>query len=108
MVSMTVRMKKLKSSGIAGAAEGYVARGREFDAANEQRARELEEAGLAVRLVPVASVKQGQKVEGSEASETGPLPSVGGKTGEDKQPSSLPADHRPKKQTLSKSKAKQK
>ena len=88
-----IRMKKLVSSGVAGAAEGYVRRGREFVAANEHRAKELEDAGLAFRLETrvVAPEPMNKMIESpaNEAAAAGPLGSPGGATGAEEPAPSL-------------------
>lgn len=87
-----IRMKKLRSSGIAGADEGYVPAGREFTAASEHRARELEEAGLAYRIQDAPKLEPlDNKLEPppeNKAAHAGPLPLAGGETGAESAPSS--------------------
>ena len=87
-----IRMKALRSFGYQGANEGHVGRGREFLVANEGRARDLEEAGLAFRLeIKRPSEPKPEPPPSNEAAEAGPLDSLGGTTGEEEpQPSSPP------------------
>jgi hypothetical protein len=93
-----IKMKALRSFGLRNADEGHISRGREFTAANEGRARELEEHGLAYRLLPT------EKMEGAplnkmeprlknKAAESGPFDSVGGETGAENASSSSDQDH---------------
>lgn len=92
-----IRMKALKSFGIEGSNEGPVRRGREFDAANEHRARDLESHGLAFRVKTEPDPKN--KMEPTlknKAAEKGPLAPAGGKTGAVSAQRSLPQAQRPK------------
>lgn len=90
-----VKMKALRSFGYPGANEGPVSRGHEFDAKDENRAKDLEAHGLAYRLQAKAEPKFQSKAESApenKAASAGPLPSVGGGTGEAAPaPSSPPA-----------------
>ena len=91
-----IRMKKLISSGVPGANEGYVRRGREFVVANEQRAKDLEAAGLAYRLdvKPMPEVRNDMiPSPANTAAFAGPLASPGGTTGADAPVPSSQADH---------------
>lgn len=102
-----IRMKKLVSSGVPGANEGYVRRGREFEVANEQRAKDLEDAGLAYRLGTKMQAPPLNKMEppaSNKAAESGPLDSPGGTTGaEAPAPSSPQArPRRPRQSRVSK------
>lgn len=92
-----IKMKKLVSSGVPGANEGYVPRGREFTT-TELRARDLEEHGLAYRLDVRPEPKPLTKMEAlpsNKAADAGPLGLAGGATGvEAPVPSSPPAPQR--------------
>ena len=94
-----MKMKALAACNM-GPNSTYVKRGAEFEVANEHRAAELEEAGLAYRLhetpVKVAAVEQVNHPE-NKAAEKGPLPKAGGETGE----MLSPAKPKPKRQSLS-------
>lgn len=83
-----IRMKSLRSFGILGSNEGKIRRGREFMAATEHRAKDLEAHGLAFR---VADMPQADLTipAANDAAVSGPLPSVGGATGAASAPSSL-------------------
>lgn len=109
-----IKMKALKSFGVAKANEGKVKRGREFTVASEARAATLERHGLAYRVVeapkPAAGPAKGRRsheeagtgfdsgATGHElagrrlnpAAEKGPLGSAGGETGEATPASSSP------------------
>jgi hypothetical protein len=103
-----IPMKKLRSSGVPGADEGYVRRGREFMAANEHRAKELEEAGLAVRLKisPANDIAPGSNPEivaQNKAASAGPLASPGGEIGVENALSSSDQDHPQRKPRSKKS-----
>lgn len=73
-------------------------RGREFKVANELRARDLENEGLAFRIEPKAEQSHLNKMEQppmNKAADAGPFDSVGGTTGEDSPvPSSPPVRRR--------------
>lgn len=99
-----IKMKALRSFGVRTANEGKVQRGREFSAASEQRARDLEAAGLAFRLHPVklAQDQVDQAAPQNKAAENGPLASPGGTTGADAPVPSSPPD-RPRRTRRSKS-----
>jgi len=89
-----IRMKALRSFGYQGANEGHIGRGREFVVANEGRARDLEEAGLAFRLeVKRAPETKPEPPPSNEAAEAGPLDSPGGTTGEEEPQPSSHRDH---------------
>lgn len=98
-----IKMKALRSFGVMSANEGKVQRGREFVVANEQRARDLEEAGLAYRLearVITPDDPSNRMIDSTsnEAAVAGPLGSVGGTTGADVPvPSSLPGHQQQKR-----------
>lgn len=81
-----IKMKALRSFGVAGANEGKVKRGREFSVANEHRARDLEDHGLAYRLEIVVRPQPSEITEIvpplNKAATSGPLGSPGGMTGE--------------------------
>lgn len=100
-----IRMKALKSFGVQGSNEGPVRHGREFDVANESRARDLEAGGLAFRVATRSEPPPRNKMEeppqnqmevtpenkeANPAAETGPFDSAGGQTGEATQQSSSP------------------
>lgn len=101
-----IKMKALRSFGVANANEGHVSRGREFSAASEQRARDLEDAGLAYRIEPsfVPPTHKMQPSPVNMASAAGPLDSPGGTTGEVPPAPSSPPDppRRRRKSTRSK------
>jgi hypothetical protein len=102
-----IKMKALKSFGVRSANEGRVKRGREFSAANEQRARDIEDAGLAYRLEAKAAPALLNKMEPSpsnKAAQSGPLASPGGTTGADAPVPSSPLDHQPRRRRLPRSK----
>lgn len=89
-----IRMKALMSFGVRSANEGHVMRGREFTAAHEQRARDLEEAGLAYRIdtkMQAAPLNKMEPPPSNKAAEAGPLDSPGGTTGVDAPAPSSPA-----------------
>lgn len=83
-----IRMKALCSFGIAGSNEGKVRRGREFMAASEARAKDLEKHGLAFRLFDVPLIAAVPAPASNKAAVSGPLPSAGGETGAANAPSS--------------------
>lgn len=103
-----IKMKALKTFGVAGANEGPVKRGREFNARDIKRVEELEAHGLAYRIeskavanAPLNKMEpapQNQMEPGpslNKAAEQGPLDSVGGETGvEETAPSSPQAPRR--------------
>jgi hypothetical protein len=74
-----VRMKALRSFGHDRSPEGHVKRGREFSAATERRASDLEGEGLAFRMG--TTVKTTEPPPPNEAAKSGPLASPGGVTG---------------------------
>lgn len=92
-----IKMKALRSFGVAGANEGKIKRGREFAVATEPRVRDLEDHGLAYRLAeqvarpqPVAVTEIVPAI--NEAAVSGPLGSPGGVTGADVPAPSSPQD----------------
>jgi hypothetical protein len=91
-----IKMKALRSFGVRNADEGKIMRGREFDAATDHRAKDLEEAGLAYRIeakiVPQPLVEM-TTPPSNKAAEAGPLASPGGATGADAPAPSSPPDH---------------
>lgn len=92
-----IKMKALRSFGVAGANEGKVKRGREFTAATEQRVRDLEDHGLAYRLGEQVARPQPVEITQivpplNEAATSGPLGSPGGVTGADVPAPSSPQD----------------
>jgi len=88
-----IRMKALRSFGVASANEGKVRRGREFTVASEQRARDLEDAGLAyrVKMEPKPQNKMEPPPQ-NKAAEEGPFVSRGGGTGAENSVPSSPED----------------
>jgi hypothetical protein len=98
-----IKMKALRSFGVSGSNEGHISRGREFTAAHEARAKDLEEHGLAYRLEFKAEPKLVNKMEpppSNKAAEAGPLDSPGGTTGAVAPAPSSPPD-RPQRQRRS-------
>ncbi len=91
-----IKMKALRSFGVSGSNEGHISRGREFTAAHEARARDLEEHGLAYRLETKMEPRLLNKMEdeapSNKSADEGPFDSVGGMTGEDEDVPSLPQD----------------
>lgn len=96
-----IKMKALRSFGINGSNEGKVRRGREINAANEQRARDLEAAGLAYRIETqdLAPEPVNQMVDSATnpAAIAGPLGSPGGEIGAAAPAPSLLPDHQPRR-----------
>lgn len=94
-----IKMKALRSFGVDGSNEGHIRRGHEFPVANEHRAKELEEHGLAypiaVQNKMIESPMQAatQPPAQNKAAHSGPLPLAGGETGAETQPLSSPPDH---------------
>lgn len=104
-----IKMKALRSFGVAGANEGKVKRGREFTAATEQRVRDLEDHGLAYRLAEQVARPQPVAVTEivpalNEAAVSGPLGFPGGMTGADAPAPSSPQAH-PRRRRRSKASA---
>src|SRR6185369_10555793 len=103
-----IKMKKLVSSGVPGANEGYVRRGREFEVPTEHRAKELEDAGLAYRVEVKALAPEplNKMIESpaNEAASSGPLGSVGGTTGAETLVPSSPQGHQPRQRRSPRSK----
>lgn len=98
-----MKMKALRSFGIAGSNEGHIRRGVEFDTATDVRAKELEEHGLAYPVSAPIETKMDRPLANkmqpppeNKAAHSGPLPFAGGETGEDKQPSSSHQGHQPR------------
>lgn len=90
-----IKMKALRSFGVAGANEGKVKRGREFDVKSDARAKDLETHGLAYRLetrVQPTPVDAAEPPPSNKAAEAGPLDSVGGETGAAEPAPSSPPD----------------
>lgn len=91
-----IAMKALRSCNM-GTNATKVQRGREFTVLNEQRARDLEEAGLAYRLETktIASEPMNKMLDepSNEAATAGPLVSPGGTTGAEAPAPSSPQDH---------------
>jgi hypothetical protein len=107
-VSVMIKMKALRSFGVRNANEGKVMRGREFTAANEHRARDLEDEGLAYRIETKMQPVHLNKMEpppSNKAAEAGPLDSVGGTTGAGAPAPSSPPDHPQRKRRSMRSKA---
>lgn len=89
-----IRMKALRSAN-QGEGGTHVKRGREFDAATEQRANELEANGLAYRVQTKATMPPANKMEPAtqnKAAAAGPLDSRGGTTGAEEPAQSSPQD----------------
>lgn len=96
---MAIKMRALRTFGVAGAAEGKVRMGRDFTVEREARARELEKAGLATR--DIRGGAGGERRE-NRAAQTGPLSTTGGQTGAGAQRSSSPpARAQPRKSATS-------
>lgn len=93
-----IKMKALRAFGVRGANEGKIKRSREFSVLNEQRARDLEDHGLAFRLEAKSAPKPLVKMESAplnKVSAAGPLDSPGGAIGADAPvPSSPPVPRR--------------
>lgn len=92
---MSVRMKALRPFGVRGANEGKIQRGREFKAATEQRARDLEAGGLAYRIEDSVRTQdvlfnKMEQTSPNKAADAGPLAFHGGRTGAETPASSLP------------------
>jgi len=88
-----IRMKALRSFGGPRSPEGHVKRGREFAAATERRASDLEAEGLAFRMG--STVTTAEPPPPNKAAETGPLASPGGATGAAAPAPSSPLDRAP-------------
>lgn len=101
-----IKMKALHSFGVQGQDEGWVSRGNEFEAATDQRARDLEEAGLAARVDSTSQKLASAVPAENKAAAEGPLGSRGGKTGEGRSRSSSARGRQPRKSTSGRSKAK--
>lgn len=88
-----IKMKALCSFGVFGANEGKVRRGREFSAASEHRARDLEALGLAYRvdIKPMPEIQNRMIPESNMAASAGPLDSAGGTIGAEAPAPSSPA-----------------
>ena len=88
---MAIKMKALRTFGFAGANEGSIRRGLEFEVKDLNRAKDLEAHGLAYRIddprpTPPTDVPKNENLK-NEAAESGPFASAGGGTGD-----LLPAD----------------
>lgn len=105
---MAIKMKALRTFGYAGASEGKVRQGREFEVKDVNRAKELEAHGLAYRIddprISPEVIPNDPEFR-NEAAETGPFDLAGGAIGdllpadpvpEDLAPSS-PRDRRPRR-----------
>jgi hypothetical protein len=102
-----IKMKALRSFGVRNANEGHLKRGREFTAANEQRARDLEDHGLAYHIDIKAEPKPPNKMEpppSNKAAQAGPLSSPGGATGEAAPALSSPLDRPQRRRRSTRSK----
>lgn len=95
-----VKMKALRSFGVPGANEGKIRRGREFSAATDRRAKDLEDHSLAYRIEVRSEPRPLAIMEASplnEAATSGPLPLAGGTTGAEEHAPSLPPALPPRK-----------
>jgi hypothetical protein len=102
-----IKMKALRSFGVRSANEGHVSRGREFIAANESRARDLEDHGLAYRLetkMQGAPLNKMEPAPSNKAESSGPLASPGGMIGADAPVPSSPPDHQQRRRRSPRSK----
>ena len=89
-----IKMKALRPGNIGDGAT-RVKRGREFSVGSENRAKELEDEGLAFRIETKMAAPMLNKMEpapANKAAETGPLDFPGGATGADAPAPSLPLD----------------
>lgn len=101
-----IKMKALKAFGVRNANEGHVKRGREFNAANEQRAQDLEGEGLAYRIqtkMQPAPLNKMEPPPKNKAAEAGPLGSAGGETGAAEPAPSSPPVRQPRRRRSSSS-----
>lgn len=102
-----IKMKALRSFGVRNANEGKVGRGREFTAASESRAKDLEDGGLAYRVEMKMESQPLNKMESpllNKAAEAGPLGFPGGATGEEELAPSSPLDRPQRRRRSTRSK----
>lgn len=102
-----ITMKALRSFGVAGANEGKIKRGREFSAATEARAKDLEVHGLAYRLelavTPPLVGAADVVAPTNKAAVAGPLGSPGGTIGAEAPAPSSPPDQPPRRRRSARS-----
>lgn len=104
-----IKMKALRSFGVAGANEGKVKRGREFSVASEHRVRDLENHGLAYRIDEAPARPRPAEIAeivqpSNKAAAAGPLDSPGGTIGAEAPAPSSQADRQPRRRRSMRSK----